>query len=190
MEKSPLEKSESKTKSKSKIEVVKMKKPPVESVDEEDKITKSKRPISKRADISRRYYVKKTLLNGKVPKNANLESIKNDKLLKLNSIIDKLKNNKSKPIEEDDEADNEEEESNYDDEEDSNYEDEETESQTEDDDELDTCSNDDLMEKLDSIIELIMILAMKQNAKYEEQPKKQQQQQQQARPQPRVLFLN
>lgn len=65
---------------------------------------------NKRAEIARRYYVRKTLLKGKVPRNLKEEDVKSDKLERLNQILNRIKNEKKVVDSEDDEDDDEDEE--------------------------------------------------------------------------------
>ena len=110
---------------------------------------KPKRPVSKRAEISRRYYVKKSLLKGKIPKKLTPDDVKNDKLTKLNEVLERLKKKKEPEPE-------------YDEEEDEDDEDEEDDEEDEDDIPVVKKVDNELMDKLDAIIDMLMFLIKKE----------------------------
>lgn len=130
---------------------------------------KPKRPVSKRAEISRRYYVKKTLLQGKVPKNIKEEDVKNEKLQKLNEVLERLKN-KDKPVPIEDDEENE-------------YDDDEEEMEEEEEDEIPVRKNEtkkkvvsrevydksELMDKLDAITDMLMYLVKQEEAREDDE---------------------
>ena len=129
-----------------------------------------KKSVSSRAEISRRYYLKKSLLEGKVPKNANLDDVKLQKVSKLNTIVEQLKNKKngitiipnSKPKYKP-EPDSEEEDNSEDEDEDlevTDDEEEDGEPDSEDDNQEEEPDYrfDELNEKLDAITEMLEFL--------------------------------
>lgn len=132
---------------------------------------------SSRSEITRRYYVRKSLMQGKVPKNLKEEDVKNPKLEKLNDILNRLKKKaEPEPVESDDEEPDDEE-----------TDDEETDDEEPDDEEHkarqalgddkpvkvakrqpQVLDKDDVISRLDAITDMLMYLVEQEEARAEE----------------------
>ena len=108
---------------------------------EQEQEPKSKKSKSNRAEVSRKYYVKKSILDGKIPKNVNVDDLRNEKMMKLNEVIDRIKN-KNKNVEEESEDDEE----------------DDSEDEAEEEDVEEINEDDELDEKLDYITEKLELV--------------------------------
>ena len=107
--------------------------------EEQEQEPKSKK--SNRAEVSRKYYVKKSILDGKMPKNVNVDDLRNEKMMKLNEVIDRIIN-KNKNVEEESEDDEE----------------DDSEDEAEEEDVEEINEDDELDEKLDYITEKLELV--------------------------------
>lgn len=127
---------------------------------------------SSRSEITRRYYVRKSLMQGKVPKNLKEEDVKNPKLEKLNDILNRLKKkDEPEPVESEEEPDEE------------DPDDEEPDEEEPDDEEPDeeeekpvakrkpqVLDKDDVISRLDAITDMLMYLVEQEEAREDEEP--------------------